>query len=160
MNRRAQAMLKAALSVAVAGLAAQAETFYDQDGVKFEGTIRLVTSEAGVCNVLQDHYPEQVYEKLKANQGRPLDLWRVDFLIHNGSGRALDYLNAHSWVRAEHPPCTNWSGPERAPLEPFVPVEWGDYLEGLQERRVQSALRSTSDVESDILQTYSGPSER
>ncbi len=48
MNRRAGAMLKAALSVAVVGLAAPAEMFYDKDGVKFEGTIRIVASEGGV----------------------------------------------------------------------------------------------------------------
>ena len=132
MNRMAQAMLKAALSVAVAGLAAQAETFHNKDGVVFEGTIRLVTSEAGRCNVLEEKYSEQVYEKLKANQDQPLDLWRVDFLIRNGSGRVIDYLNASSWVKAEHPPCTNWSGPERALLESSVWVVWGDHLVPMQ----------------------------
>ena len=132
MNRMARAMLKAALSVAVAGLAAQAETLYDKDGVQFEGTIRLVTSGAGRCNVLEEKYSEQVYEKLKANQDQPLDLWRVDFLIRNGSGRVIDYLNASSWVKAEHPPCTNWSGPEMAPLESSVWVAWGDHLVPMQ----------------------------
>ena len=132
MNRMARAMLKAALSVAVAGLAAQAETFHNKDGVVFEGTIRLVTSEAGRCNVLEEKYSEQVYEKLKANQDQPLDLWRVDFLIRNGSGRVIDYLNASSWVKAEHPPCTNWSGPEMAPLESSVWVAWGDHLVPMQ----------------------------
>ena len=98
----------------------------------FEGTIRLVTSEAGRCNVLEEKYSEQVYEKLKANQDQPLDLWRVDFLIRNGSGRVIDYLNASSWVKAEHPPCTNWSGPEMAPLESSVWVGWGDHLVPMQ----------------------------
>ena len=132
MNRMARAMLKAALSVAVAGLAAQAETLYDKDGVQFEGTIRLVTSGAGRCNVLEEKYSEQEYEKLKANQDQPLDLWRVDFLIRNGSGRVIDYLNASSWVKAEYPPCTNWSGPDRAPLESSVWVVWGDHLVPMQ----------------------------
>ena len=132
MNRMARAMLKAALSVAVAGLAAQAETLYDKDGVQFEGTIRLVTSGAGRCNVLEEKYSEQEYEKLKANQDQPLNLWRVDFLIRNGSGRVIDYLNASSWVNAEYPPCTNWSGPDRAPLESSVWVVWGDHLVPMQ----------------------------
>ena len=132
MNRMAQAMLKAALSVAVAVLAAQAETLYDKDGVQFEGTIRLVTSGAGRCNVLEEKYSEQEYEKLKANQDQPLDLWRVDFLIRNGSGRVIDYLNASSWVNAEYPPCTNWSGPDRVPLESSVWVVWGDHLVPMQ----------------------------
>ena len=132
MNRMARAMLKAALSVAVAGLAAQAETLYDKDGVQFEGTIRLVTSGAGRCNVLEEKYSEQEYEKLKANQDQPLNLWRVDFLIRNGSGRVIDYLNASSWVNAEYPPCTNWSGPEMAPLDSSVWVAWGDHLVPMQ----------------------------
>ena len=42
-------MLKAALSVAVVGFAAPAERFCDKNGVKFEGTIRMVASEGGVC---------------------------------------------------------------------------------------------------------------
>ena len=138
MNRMARAMLKAALSVAVAGLAAQAETFHNKDGVVFEGTIRRVVSNAAICNVLEEKYSEQEYEKLKANQGQPLDLWQVDFTIRNESGREIDYLRASSWMHSEHPPCTNWSGqgPGRGPVLPEpslpIPIEWGDYLPLLQ----------------------------
>ena len=120
------------VAAALAAAAAHAETFYDKDGVQFEGTLRKVVSQAGVCNVLEEKYSEAEYEKLKANQDQPLDLWRVDFSIRNGSGRGIDYLNASSWVLAEYPPCTNWSGPERAPLEASVWVVWGDHLVPMQ----------------------------
>ena len=80
----------------------------------FEGTLRKVVVQAGVCNVLEEHYTAEVYEKLKANQDRP-----------------LDFLRADGWVRAEHPPRTNWSGPE-APPDPLLRVKWGDYYELVQ----------------------------
>ena len=138
MNRIPGALLKAALAMAVAGLAAQAETFYNKDGVVFEGTIRRVVSGAAVCNVLEEKYSEQEYEKLKANQGQPLDLWQVDFTIRNESGREIEYLRASSWMHSEHPPCTNWSGqgPGGGPVLPEpslpIPIEWGDYSPLLQ----------------------------
>ena len=111
--------------------AAHAETFYDKDGIRFEGTIRQVLSEAAVCNVLEEKYTAQEYEQLKAHQGRPLHVWRVDFSVRNGSGRELDFLRADSWVRSEWPPCTNWDGPQAGTLEPFIAMHWADTLEVL-----------------------------
>ena len=115
----------------LAAAPAAAEIFYSKDGVVFEGTVRKVVAQAGVCNVLEGHNTAAVYAQLKANQGRPLDLWRVDFSVRNESGRPLEYLRAEGWVRAEHPPCTNWSGPETTP-DASLRVEWGDYHELLQ----------------------------
>ncbi len=114
----------------LAATGARAETFYDKDGILFEGTIRLAVSNAAVCNVVEDRYSEQEYEELKANQGRPLHLWRIDLSVRNGSGRELDFLRADSWVRSEWPPCTNWDGPEALP-EPFIAMRWADNLEVL-----------------------------
>ena len=114
----------------LAATGAQSETFYDKDGVLFEGAIRLAVSNAAACNVLEERYSEEEYEELKANQGRPLHLWRIDLAVRNGSGRELDYLRADSWVRSEWPPCTNWDGPEALP-EPFVAMRWADSLEVL-----------------------------
>ena len=111
--------------------AAHAETFYDKDGIRFEGTIRQVLSDAAVCNVLEETLTVQEYEQLKANQGRPLHVWRVDFSVRNGSGRELDFLRADSWVRSEWPPCTNWDGPQAGTLEPFIAMHWADTLEVL-----------------------------
>ena len=117
-------------AAALAGGSATAETFHNQDGILFEGTIRLAVSNAAVCNVLEDRYSEAEYEELKANQGRPLHPWRIDLSVRNGSGRALDSLRADSWVRSEWPPCTNWDGPEALP-EPFIAMKWVDHLEVL-----------------------------
>ncbi|MDE0628473.1 MAG: hypothetical protein OXH99_18915 [Bryobacterales bacterium] len=110
--------------------AAPGETFYRQDGVVFEGTIRRVISNAAICNVLEEKYTERQYEQLKANQGRPLHLWRIDLSVRNGSGRALEFLRAESWVRSEWPPCTNWDGPDVLP-EPFIGMSWADKFDVL-----------------------------
>ena len=56
--------------------------------------------------MLEEKYTAEEYERLRANQGRPLHLWQVDFTIRNGSGRPIESLQASSWVRTEHPPCT------------------------------------------------------
>ena len=128
-----------------------AETFYSQDGVVFEGTLRKVVPQAAVCNVLEQNHTPDEYERLKGNQGRPLDLWQVDFAIRNESGREIEYLRASGWVHSEHPPCTNWSGegPGGGPLRPDpsfpLGIDWADRLEvlsmtngmrvGQQERR-------------------------
>ena len=125
----------AALLVAVPALA---ETFHRQDGVVFEGTIRRVVPNASVCNVLKEKYTPDEYERLKGNQGQPLDLWQVDYTVRNESRWALEHLRASSWVRSEHPPCTNWSGegPGGGPLlpEPSLPISifWTDNYEMLQ----------------------------
>ena len=128
MNTVAMARFGAFAVLAATG--AQAETSYDKDGVLFEGAIRLAVSNAAICNVLEEKYSEEEYEELKANQGRPLHLWRIDLAVRNGSGRELDFLQADSWVRSEWPPCTNWDGPEALP-EPFVAMRWADSLEVL-----------------------------
>ncbi len=126
------------LAAALASGIASAETFHSQDGVVFEGTIRLVVSNAAVCNVLEEKYSEQEYEKLKANQGQPLHLWQVDFAVRNESGREIEYLRASRRVHSEHPPCTNWSGegPGGGPVLPepslLIPIGWSDYYQVLQ----------------------------
>ena len=146
------AMRNGTLVALLAAGSAAAETFYRQDGVVFEGTIRQAVSEAAVCNVLEEKYTEQEYEKLKANHGRPLDLWQVDFTVRNESSREIEYLRASSWVRSEHPPCTNWSGagPGGGPVLPepslLIPIVWTDYYEVLQKpsgmRRDQQERRA------------------
>lgn len=46
INCMARAMIQVAWAVAVIGLAAQAETLYQQDGIELQGTARIVTYEA------------------------------------------------------------------------------------------------------------------
>lgn len=75
-----------AIAGTLAAVAAPAETFHTRDGVVFEGTIRQAVSKAAVCNVLEENHTEAEYERIKANQGQPLHLWRVDFTVRNASG--------------------------------------------------------------------------
>ena len=124
--------------VTLLAAAAPAETFYSQDGVLFKGTLRKVVPQAAVCNVLEGNHTPDEYERLQPNHGQPLDLWQVDFAVRNESGRRIEHLRASGWVRAEYPPCTNWSGegPGGGPLLPqpslLIPVVWSDYYQMLQ----------------------------
>ena len=117
-----------ALALAAAG--AQAQTFYNQDGITLAGTARIVTRGAGVCQVLEERHAPAVYERMRANDGQPLNVWRLDFAARNGSGRRLQHLTAHVNIAAEWPPCTTWSGPEGSYAKT---VQWASSLESLQE---------------------------
>ena len=101
--------IAASLWVTAAG---QGETLYERDGVTLEGTVRMVTRGAGVCQVLAESHPPDVYEEMQANHGQPLHVWRLDFAARNGSGRRLEQLTAHFRIDSEWPPCTNWTGPD------------------------------------------------
>ena len=113
------------------------ETFHSQDGVMFEGTLRKVVPQAAVCNVLEENHTPDEYERLNPNHGRVVDLWQVDFAVHNESGQQIEHQQALGWVRVEPPPCTNWSGegPGGGPLLPqhrlLVPTVWSDYYQML-----------------------------
>ena len=115
-----------------------AATFHSRAGVVFEGTLRKVVAQAGVCNVLEENHTPDEYERLKGNHGRGVDLWQVDFAVRNESGQQIEHLRASGWVRTEHPPCTNWSGegPGGGPFLPqpslLVPIVWSDYYQMLQ----------------------------
>ena len=127
-----------AASALLAAVPVSAETFYRRDGVVFEGTLRKVVPQAAVCKVLEQNHTPDEYERLKGNQGQPLDLWQVDYTVRNESGREIEHLRASSWVRSKYPPCTNWSGegPGGGPLlpEPSLPISifWTDNYEMLQ----------------------------
>ena len=121
--------MKAALAVAVVGLAAQAETLYDQDGIQLQGTSRIVTYEASACRVLEEHHSEAEYEAMKANHGRPLHIWRLDFSAYNGTGKALSHLRAGFEIESKWPPCTNWSDPSGSYSKPVL---WAGSFQLLQ----------------------------
>ena len=123
---RTQGALVAALLLAVG--AASAETLYEQDGVSLEGSVRMVGRGAATCQVLEDHETPEAYEAMKANHGRPLHMWRVDYGVLNGSGQPLSQLTAHFGVEALWPPCTNWTGLGQYP----GPVQWAGSFETLQ----------------------------
>lgn len=89
----------------------QAQRLLESDGIELRGTARIVTFAAGTCNVLEDRESAAAYELKKANHGKPVDVWQLEFSVYNGSGRYLAHLIARYQIAAEWPPCTNWSGP-------------------------------------------------
>ena len=89
---------------------ASAEILYDKEGIQLQGSARIVSRNAATCNVLEENYSPEEYEKLKANQGQSLHVWRIDFSAHNHTGKPLDFLTASFFIEASNPPCTNWSG--------------------------------------------------
>ena len=106
---------------------ASAEVLYDREGIQLQGTARIVSRNAATCNVLEEKYSPEEYEKLKANQGRPLHVWQLDMSVHNNTGKPLDFLSADFNIESPWPPCTNWSGEGpgggRCPVER---VSWMD----------------------------------
>ena len=63
--------------------------------------------------MLEEKYSPEEYEKLKANQGRPLHVWQLDMSVHNNTDKPLDFLSADFNIESPWPPCTNWSGEGR-----------------------------------------------
>ena len=113
----------------LAATAAHGETLYQQDGITLEGTVQMVTRDAGVCQVLAEDHPADVYAGMKANHGQPLHVWRLDFAARNGSGRKVEHLTANFGIASEAPPCTSWSGP----LGDYAkPVKWSNSFQVLQ----------------------------
>ena len=106
------------------------ETLYQRDGITLEGTVRIEDREAGVCRVSADQHAADVYERMKANDGQPLHVWRLVFGVRNGSGRRVESLTAHFGIASEAPPCTSWSGPAGNYAKP---VQWANSFQVLQQ---------------------------
>lgn len=129
MNRIARSMIKVACAAVFIGIAAHAETLYDREGIQLQGTARVVSYEASTCRVLEEHYSNTEYEDMKANHGRPLHVWQLDFSAYNGTGKALSYLRAGFEIESQWPPCTNWSGPSGTYSKPVL---WAGSFQLLQ----------------------------
>ena len=119
-----------AVTVLAMGAEATAERLMERDGVELRGTARVVTYAASECNVEEASHTAAEYERMKANQGQPLDVWRLDFSVHNGSGKWLDHLIARYGIESQWPDCTNWSGPKGTYSEP---VRWSGTVGHIQE---------------------------
>ena len=137
-----------ALSVVLAVLGAPeftvlAETLVEQDGITLSGSVRMVARGVGRCQVQEESHPEEVYERMKANHGQPLDVWRLDYSVYNGSGKPLSSLSAHFRIESEWPPCTTWSGPEGSYSKP---VQWTGSFEVLQKPYGMEAGDEVSDT--------------
>ena len=126
--------------LALLGSPASAEILYDREGIQLQGTARIVSRNAATCNVLEEKYPPEEYQKMKANQGQPLHVWQLDISAHNLTGKPLDFLSADFNIESPWPPCTNWSGegPGGGPAGEFVDAEghpkrltWADTLKVL-----------------------------
>ena len=103
------------------------------DGVELRGEARLVMSGGGTCNVLES---DTSYVAKKENHGAPMDIWRLDFSVHNGSGRWLDHLIARFQIESAWPECTNWDVPDGAEFArqyPSAIIEWADSIGRIQE---------------------------
>ena len=126
---RSYIRLGMAIAVMVLGMAsaASAQRLLEIDGVELHGTAQLVMSGGGTCNVLES---DTAYEEKKENHGAPMDVWRLDFSVRNGSGRWLDHLIARFQIESEWPDCTNWDGPGAGE---FQPLEWADSIGHIQE---------------------------
>ncbi len=126
--------------LALLGSPSWAEVLYDREGIQLQGTARIASRNAATCNVLEEKYSPEEYEKLQANQGQPLHVWQLDISAHNQTGKALDFLRADFTIESPWPPCTNWSGegPGGGPAGDFVdaeghprPVQWAGTLKVL-----------------------------
>ena len=82
-----------AVLLGVSGVLAQ--PLYDQDGIRAHGTVRRVTANAATCHVLEASHSAEMYQRMKANEGKPLHLWAVDLSVVNESGRWLESLRAN-----------------------------------------------------------------
>ena len=109
---------------------AGAETLYNQDGVRLSATVQKIEPGAAVCRVREARHSAEEYARLKPNDGQALDVWRVELVVANYSGKVLDYLNAHLNVASDWPPCDHWDGPHRGYGKPVV---WTGPLMSIQE---------------------------
>ena len=98
----------------------------ETDGIELHGTSQVVGYAAGTCNVLET---DTLYEEKKANHDAPMDIWRLDFSVHNRSGKWLDHLIARYEIDSEWPQCTNW---DKAGLREPLFVEWADVSGNIQ----------------------------
>ena len=124
MTRSTAAPLLGLALLTLGPAAANAQRLLEMEGIELRGSARVVEYGAGTCNVSEERETAASYEQKRANHGRPVDLWQLDFSVYNGSGRALDHLIANYRIVAENPPCTNWSWPEAGRYP--GPIEWGD----------------------------------
>ena len=142
--------LAAAMMVLLATWASDArgQHLHEIDGIELRGEAQLVQSGAGTCNVRET---DTGYEEKRANHGAPMDVWRLDFRVRNGSGRWLDHLIARFQIEAEWPECTNWDVPDAPRLAiqyPSASIEWGGSIGHIQEsgRHVVSPGQTLTDT--------------
>ncbi|WP_420635013.1 formylglycine-generating enzyme family protein [Candidatus Palauibacter sp.] len=88
-----------------------AQTLFESQGIELRGSARIIEYEPETCEVLEAYEAPASYRRKMVTQGQPIDVWQLDYSVHNGSGRPLDQLNASFRIEAPEPPCTNGSLP-------------------------------------------------
>ena len=127
---------------------ARGQQLLEIDGIELRGEVQLVMSGGGTCNVLES---DTSYEAKKENHDAPMDIWRLDFSVRNGSGRWLDHLIARFQIESEWPDCTNWDVPDAVDFArqyPSALIEWADSIGHIQEsgRNVVSPGQTLSET--------------
>ena len=128
MPQLCRVLTPALVLCAVLATEARGQRLLEVDGIELRGESQRVLSGGGTCNVLES---DTAFEAKKANHGAPMDIWRLDFSVRNGSGRWLDHLVARFHIDSEWPDCTNWDGPDATEFAEFI--EWADSIGVIQE---------------------------
>ena len=122
MNRsKLYRLVATALALLLIATPGQARSLMEIDGIELRGAAQVVMHGAATCHIREINHSEEEYERLKVNEGKLLDLWRLDFSVYNGSGKALDHLIARYNIESQWPPCTNWS---YNPESPTTSASW------------------------------------
>ena len=111
----------AALVLLLIATPGQARRLMEIDGIELRGTAQVVMLGAATCHIREQNHSAEEYERLKVNEGKPLNLWRLEYYVYNGSGKALDHLIARYNIESQWPPCTNWS---YNPESPITSASW------------------------------------
>lgn len=128
MARCSRVLATALVLFATLAVDARGQRLLEVDGIELLGRVQLVLSGGGTCNVLKS---DSSYEQIKENHGAPMDIWRLEFSVHNGSGRWLDRLIARLQIGSEWPDCTNWDVPESGTFA--QPIQWSNWIGHIQE---------------------------
>ena len=116
---------------------AYADKLFERDDILLTGTARVVTHGAAMCRGTEEQY-----------SGQPLDIWRLDYSVVNGSSRRLASLTAQVRITAAPPPCQQWSelsGRYEAHGK-AKPVLWGDNVHMLQRASGMASKKKIRDA--------------
>ncbi|WP_420634273.1 hypothetical protein [Candidatus Palauibacter sp.] len=81
--------------VATTGLL-HAQRLLEVEEIEFRSSAaRLVEYSAGTCNVSEERETAASHEQKKANHGKPVDVWQLDFSVYKGSGRPRNHVIAN-----------------------------------------------------------------
>ncbi len=77
---------------------AHGQQLLEVDGVELRGESLMVMPGGGTCHVAES---DTSFEARQANDGAPMDVRRLDFMVCNGSVRWLDHVIPRYQVESE-----------------------------------------------------------